>query len=164
MMADTLDRLQGIPNIPLPILIELMPISYTLKKKLLAMLNQGPSPEQQAAQKLELQGAAAKVDETKSKTILNQAKARETFQPETPGQPQQQDYQLPPELQNAQAIADINETNASAEQKRAAAHKAATDALLAPAKAEHEASLAAANFHQGIRDREADRKVSRVPA
>jgi hypothetical protein len=164
MMADTLDRLQGIPNIPLPILIELMPISYTLKKKLLAMLNQGPSPEQQAAQKLELAGAAAKVDETKSKTQLNISKAHESMEPEMPGQPQQQDYQLPPELQNAQAIADINETNATTEQKRAMAHKAMTDAVLAPAKAEHEASLAEANFHQGIKDRQADRKVSHAPA
>jgi hypothetical protein len=153
MMADTLDRLQGIPNIPLPILIELMPISYTLKKKLLAMLNQGPSEEQKAAQQLELQGAAAKVKETESKAVLNQASAQEKMRPEMPavqGQPQQQEYELPPELQDAQAIADINETNASAQQKLAAARKAITDAALAPAKAEHEASLARANFHQGV--------------
>jgi hypothetical protein len=40
---------------------------------------QGPSPEQQQATQIQLAGEAAKVDETVSKTELNQAKTEETF-------------------------------------------------------------------------------------
>jgi hypothetical protein len=37
--------------------------------------------------------------------------------------------------------------------------KLETDALLAPAKAEHEASLAVANFHQSAENASEDRKI-----
>jgi hypothetical protein len=163
MQADAYDTLTVMAskgaNIPPAVLIELAPLPATTKKKLLDMMNQ-PDPAKQQAQQIAMAGESAKVDETKSKTALNMSKAHESMQPEQPGAPQQQEYQIPPELQDAQAIADINETNASAEQKRAAAHKASTDAVLAPAKAIHEASLARDNFHQGIEDREQDRQVA----
>jgi hypothetical protein len=119
-----------------------------------------PDPVAQQAQQIQLEGEAAKVDETKSKTMLNVAKAHEAGQPDMGAAPKQDKYELPPEIQNAQALADLADTHAAARQKDAAAHKTLTDAMLAPAKAEHEASLARANFQQGIVDREADRKIA----
>jgi hypothetical protein len=62
----------GIP-IPPDVLIEASALRN--KERLLEMLQQGPSPEQQQAQQIQLQGAAADVEETQSKTMLNIAKA-----------------------------------------------------------------------------------------
>jgi hypothetical protein len=62
----------GVP-IPPDVLIEASALRN--KERLLEMLQQGPSPEQQAAQQIQLQGAQADVEETQSKTMLNVAKA-----------------------------------------------------------------------------------------
>jgi hypothetical protein len=72
---------------------------------------------------------------------------------------QDQPDELPMEVQIAQAVAEIVERHASAKQKNAAARKLETDALLAPAEAEHEASLAVANFHQSAENSTEDRKI-----
>ena len=87
--------------------------------ELLAMIEkaQQPGPGAQIA----LADAEAKVGETKSKMVLNLAKAQQAGMPQGQGPPQQQPYELPPELQNAKAIAEIDNASASAEQKRAAA-------------------------------------------
>lgn len=121
---------------------------------------QQPDPMQQRAAAAELADKEAQVQERQSKAALNIAKAREAGMPEM-GQPAAPEkYELPPEIQNAQALADIADTEAAARQKDAAAMKARTEAMLAPAKAAHEASLARADFEQGIRDRAEDRRIA----
>jgi len=84
MMADAYDTLGAMAtqgaNVPPAILIELSPLPASKKKRLMAMLNPPPSPQQEAAQQLQIQGAVAQVDETRSKAELNRAKAQETAQ------------------------------------------------------------------------------------
>jgi len=83
MMADAYDTLVALTaqgaNIPPQILLELSPLQASVKRKLLAILNK-PDPVQEQGKQITLQGEAAKVDETKSKTQLNLAKAQETAQ------------------------------------------------------------------------------------
>jgi hypothetical protein len=90
MQADAYDTLTVMAskgaNIPPAVLLELAPLQGSVKKKLLGLLQQ-PDPMQQQAQQVQLQGEAAKVEETKSKTMLNIAKAHEAAQPEM-GAPQ----------------------------------------------------------------------------
>jgi hypothetical protein len=93
---------------------------------------QQPDPMQQRAAMAELAGKEAQVQEIQSKAVLNMAKARETGTPDMGAPRQPPTYELPPEIQNAQAIADINETNASAEHKRAQAAHITTQTALAP--------------------------------
>lgn len=142
---DTLTVMAGKgAQIPPQVLIELAPLPGSTKKKLLDMMSQ-PDPMQQQAKQVALAGEAAKVDETKSKTALNMARAQAELTPDTPKPAAQPKFELPPEIQNAQAIADINETNASAEHKRAAAHKTMQEATLAPLQMAQEASDRAAD-------------------
>jgi hypothetical protein len=82
---------------------------------------QQPSPEQQQAKAIALQGEAAKVQETQSKVALNLANAREKGMG-SDGQPS-----LPPEIQQAQAVAEIRDKNASAVHKTASAQKTLAD-------------------------------------
>ncbi len=114
----------------------------------------------QEAQQIQKAGAVAQVKETESKALLNTAKAHAEGMPDQAAPQQPQEEELPLEVRIAQAVAEIMDKKASANQKNAAANKLETEATLAPAKAEHEASLAAANFHQGIEDRQADRKIA----
>lgn len=131
MQADSYDTLSLLAgkgaNIPPQVLIELSPLDATVKKKLLAMFEQ-PDPAKQQAQQIQLAGEAAKVDETKSKAALNMAKVREL------GMPDQPDHGdgIPPVVKTAQAIADVNKTNADATHKRAQADHISTQATLAP--------------------------------
>lgn len=67
----------GIVPIPPDVLIEAS--SLRNKPKLLEMLRQGPSQEQVMAQQIALAGEQAKVAETESKTVLNEARAQETL-------------------------------------------------------------------------------------
>lgn len=162
MAADTYDALlamaQAGAQVPPQVLIELSPgIDSRTKKKILGMIEQAQQPG--PAQQIALEGEQAKVEETRSKAALNIAKARSEGMPEM-GAPQQQSEELPMEVQIQQAIAEIMEKHASAKQKNAAAHKTEVEATLAPQKAAHDAELARANFQQGIRDREADRKIA----
>jgi len=98
MMADAYDTLVALTaqgaNIPPQILLELSPLQASVKRKLLALLNK-PDPMQEQAKQIALQGEGAKVDETKSKTALNMAKAQETLQGD-PGslQEKQMDTQM----------------------------------------------------------------------
>jgi hypothetical protein len=97
-----------------------------------ASQQQPPDPMQQRAAMAELAGKEAQVQEIQSKAVLNMAKARESGMPDMGAPQQPAEYELPPEIQNAQAIADINETNASAEHKRAQAAHITTQTALAP--------------------------------
>ncbi len=142
------------------VLIQTSALPESAKKQFREASEQPPDPMEAKAKEITLAGEAAKVDETKSKVALNMANAQKAATPEVGEAPQQQAEELPMEVQIAQAVAEIVERHASAEQKKAAAHKTTVEAMLAPAKAEHEASLAAANFHQGIEDRQADRKIA----
>jgi hypothetical protein len=142
------------------VLLETSALPDSAKKQFREASQQPPDPMAEQAKQIQLAGEAAKVDETKSKVALNMAKAGEAAQPEmgTPQQPQPEE--LPMEVQIAQAVAEIVEKHASARQKDAAAHKTTVEATLAPQKAAQEAELARANFQQGIKDRDADRKIA----
>jgi hypothetical protein len=96
-------------------------------------LAQGAQPMQQ----LQFRGAAAKVAETESKAALNVARAQEIGMPDAV---QPQDYQLPPELQNMQALAEIEDKRAGARHKDAQAYHLTQEAELAPARLALEAS------------------------
>lgn len=141
MMADAYDTLtvlagQG-ANIPPQVLIELSPLASSVKRKVMDMLNK-PDPMTQQAKQIALAGEGAKVDETKSKTLLNIAKAHGEGMPDSP-QAQPQEFELPPQVQVAQALADIDETRASAASKRAQAGKFSQEAFLAPIQAAQDA-------------------------
>lgn len=101
---------------------------------------QQQSQAQQPMQQLQFRGAQAEVAETESKAALNMAKARDVGMPD--GQPQ--GFELPPELQNAQALADIDDKHASAQHKRAQAFHITREAELAPARFAREAQQPAA--------------------
>ncbi len=147
MMADTYDALLAMAssgaNVPPQVLIELSPgIDGRTKKKLLEMISQSQQPG--PAQQIALQGEQAKVDETRSKTLLNMSKARQASAP--PHQAGPQEFQLPPELQMADAAASIDDKRASAAAKYAKA-----------TKDNQEASLAPLRMMQDAHDREQDR-------
>jgi hypothetical protein len=103
----------------------------------------------QPAQQLQMRGAVAEVQETESKTALNYAKAQQAGQPQ--GAPQQDDS-LPPELQQAESIAKIRDTHASADHKEAQAYHITQEANLAPMRLAQEA-------HQRAQDREAKQRI-----
>lgn len=102
------------------------------------------NPAAQMVQKLQIEGAVAQVEETKSKTALNLAKAQEAGQPDmqSPQAPE-----VPIQLQSAKTIAEIGKIEADTEKSRADAFRTVEEARLAPAKAAQEA-----------RDRAADRQ------
>jgi hypothetical protein len=83
MMGDAYDTLVALTaqgaNIPPTVLLELAPLQGQLKRKLLAMVNK-EDPVAEQAKGLALAGEAAKVDETKSKTALNMARAQNEAQ------------------------------------------------------------------------------------
>ena len=96
LMEDTLQALMALaPGMaqagkPLPpeIIIELVNIPQATKKKILAYLEQSsqPNPLKEAADKLQLQGAAAKLDETAARATNLRAQAQRALQPD-PSEP-----------------------------------------------------------------------------
>jgi hypothetical protein len=95
---------------------------------------QANQQQKQQVQQIQTAGAVAEVKETESRAVLNMAKANEAGQPE-PGQPpQQQDFEIPPELQIGKAVADIGLVHANTQKVR-------TDTALAPMKANHDAKM-----------------------
>lgn len=149
MQADTYDALlalaQAGAQVPPAVLIELSPgIDSRTKKKVLGLIEQAsqPGPEQQ----LQIAGAQAQIEETKSKTMLNMAKAQEASMPEISMQ-SPQTPEVPIELQSMKTIAEIGKIEADTEKGKADAFKTMQEAMLAPQKAAQEA-----------RDRQADRQ------
>lgn len=153
-------------EIPFRAIVSAMP-SLKDRQKFLNMMDeqqQKRSEELQAKQQLEMRGAVATVEETEQSAFLKNAQGQKALadahvapmaamgQPGQPGQPEQLEYQTPPELQNAQALADIRDTHAAADQKLAQAHKLNREAELAPHK-----------FAQEAHDRAADRKMRQQP-
>ena len=83
MMGDAYDTLVALTaqgaNIPPVVLLHLAPLHNSLKQKLLDLVTK-PDPMADAAKQVAIQGEAAKVEETRSKTAMNFAKAQETAQ------------------------------------------------------------------------------------
>src|SRR5215831_13421535 len=105
-------------------LIETSPLPATAKRqfKQATMMSQQPNPMAEQAKQLQLEGMAAKVQESKTTSILNMAKAQQAgakaMQPPPAPTVQPQKYELPPIVQVSKAMADINKTNADAFHKR----------------------------------------------
>ena len=120
--------------------------NHRKKGELIRMLDEQskPSPMAEAAQRIQIEGAAAEVAETKSRAELNMAKAREAM---TPDMQAPQAPEIPVELQSMKTLAEIGKIEADTEQSRASAFKTTQEARLAPEKAAQEA-----------RDRQADRQ------
>jgi len=123
------------------VLLETSALPSSAKKEFRDASKPQQDPAAEQAKQIQLAGEAAKVDETKSKTMLNVAKAQETATPEM-GQPQKPEkYELPPEIQNAQALAEIGHKNAQA-------YHITTQANLAPVELIHDSAHKAADRQQ----------------
>jgi hypothetical protein len=143
----------GVP-IPPDVLVRSAP-NLKNKDALLDQMNK-PNP----GQDLQMRGAMAKIADTEAAAGLKKAQTEKTLieahlapaqlngpveQPQ-----QQQDFQLPPEIQIAQGIADINATNAKAEHTQAQALRTRQEVALAP--------------HEFARQVESDRRAAQAPA
>jgi hypothetical protein len=127
------------------------------KSKMLDEMDKAAQPNPETEQ-LKMRGAVAEVTETESKAALNMAKAQEASRPDMPeqGAPAEQ-----PEPYAAEKVmAEIEALLAKAAQSKAAAHKATVDAMIAPMQAEHQQQMDAANFAQGARNADEDRKLA----
>lgn len=127
----------------LGILVESSALPGSAKKKFSDASQQQPDPAAEQAKQIAMQGEAAKVGETQSKTELNKAKVLEIMnpQPQVGAAPKPEKYELPPEIQNAQALADIGH-------KQAQAYHITTQAELAPVKLAHESAHKTADRDQ----------------
>lgn len=142
-------------------MIDTSPLAGAQKKAYREATEQAaqPDPADEALKRITIEGEAAKVEETQSKSILNMSKARAEGMPDAPGQPEQMEFELPPEVQIAQAAAEINEKDAGAEQKRAMAFKANLEAMLAPQKMRMEAENAQRDRMERVAFKGADMKA-----
>lgn len=135
VMGDVFDTLTALAQnkVPVPpqVIIETSNLPGDVKKKLTGMMSQ-PDPMKEQAARLEIEGKALENQETGSRAMLNVAKARSEGMPDAPAQPQQQEFELPPEIQIGQAVAEIMETRASAADKEASANKKRVETALAP--------------------------------
>jgi len=143
------------------ILIDASPIDGSAKKKFRDAAAQAaqPNPMAQKAQEIQLAGEAAKVDETKSKTIKNLADAHASGQPDAPEMGDQGDG-IDPRIKNMKALAEVDSEHANARHKNAQADKATMDTMLAPQQAAHNAIMDRANLEQGARDKAEDRRLA----
>ena len=161
------------------IALELSPLDSATKKKIKEKQEQG-AQKQEPMQQLAMAEQEAKVQQTQADAGLKQAQTQKTLveaqiapmqaMMDGQGQPMQQEYELPPELQEAQAMTEIEERQASAEHKRAQALKVQTEAALAPQQMQMEfanaqadrqlqAQTSAADREFQARDSQADRQV-----
>jgi hypothetical protein len=200
VMGDVFDLLMALNQnnvpVPPPLIIEASNLPLSEKKKLLGMLQQ-PDPAKEAAQQAIIaktnaeaqlamaQAGKAQADAGKAQTagVLNIAKAQTEGMPNGPPPPKTPlDYQ--------EQMANINETNATAEHKRASAHSLLEKSRISPLQllAEHatrnaerfNASVetladrsfdhfhrnvdrAVDDFHRGA-DRDAKERIARIAA
>jgi len=135
VMSDIFDLLMGLSqnNVPVPpaVFIQASGLPLSEKKKLIGMLSQ-PDPVKQAAQAATIDKTVAEAEKLraeagKSQTagLLNMARVQ------TEGQPEGQPPQKTP-LDIMEQMANINETEATAEHKRASAKSLATQAEMTP--------------------------------
>jgi hypothetical protein len=154
------------------IAVELSPLDSATKKKIRDKQAQAQQA-QQPMQEVQMAGAQEEIKNVAADTQLKQAQAMKAMvdaevaplqaimdgqQPGPMMQPQE--YEVPPELQNAQAMADIENTQADTDQKRAAAYKAQQEGALAPQKMAMEAQNAQADRQLAARNADADRKIA----
>jgi hypothetical protein len=154
-------------------LIETSPLSSDQKKKF-REAGQQPDPMAEQQQQIALQGAIAEVKKTEADAGLKQAQAAKAMSEaqvapieammngQAPMQPGE--YEPPPELQDAQVMAEIEETYASRDLKLAQAGKAQAEAALAPQKMMMEAANAQADRELNARNAAADRKAAQQQA
>ncbi|WJR67241.1 hypothetical protein QTA58_00255 [Neorhizobium sp. CSC1952] len=114
-------------NVPPELLIELSPLTGSVKKKALDILekaaNQPPNP-------LAVAGAEAEIAEKQSSAILKQAQARKAIA--DAGTAGMTGEQGPTDIEVAQALAEIRNKNASTEKVVAETDKIRTETALAP--------------------------------
>jgi hypothetical protein len=134
-----------------------------------------PDPMQQQARAAELQKLMGEGQEKQASAQLKQAQAQKAMMeaqmhPQAVqnealagmmgGQGQPQEYEVPAELQNEQAIADIQKTYSEVEKNQAAAYKAQQEGLIAPDKMIMEHENAAADRAINARNADEDRKIA----
>jgi hypothetical protein len=143
-------------------LVETSPLTAEHKQRFAQASQQArqPNPMQQQAAQIQMAGAAAEVDKTKSETVLNYAKAQEAGMPEQQA-PQQQEFELPPVVQVEKAFADIEKTRADAAHKRTLAGAEQAYASMAPFDMAQKAFDAAADRRQTAVQGAFDRQVQR---
>jgi hypothetical protein len=182
MMQDLYETLSQVvpaiaPMLPPPkaeamveMLIEVSPLDAAAKKKF-REAGQQQTPEMQAQAQLQMEGAVAEVRDKQAAAQLKQAQAvkamaeaevapLEAMMSGQGGTVQPQDYEPPPEIQDAQAIAEIEETRASATLKYAQAGKAQVETQLAPAQLAAEQQNAEADRQMAHQQATEDRKVA----
>jgi len=148
-------------------LIETSPLSSE-QKKAFREAGEQPDPMQQQQQQIALAGAIAEVENVTADTQLKNAQAGKAMSEaqvapleammngQTPMQPGE--YEPPPELQDAQVVAEIEEKYASRDLKLAQAGKAQAEAALAPQKMMMEAANAEADRRLNAQNAAADRQ------
>jgi hypothetical protein len=147
------------------IAVELSPLDSATKKKFRDKFEQAAqNPQQQ----LLMAGEAAKVKDTEAASKLKEAQTVKTYI-EAQVAPmeamngeginvQPQDYEPPPEIQDAQAIADIELTQAKTESERAKAFKTSQEGALAPQQLAADMHNAEADRHVNVHNAQADRQ------
>lgn len=145
------------------VLLETSALPASAKKQFRdASQPQQPDPLQQRAALADVAGKEAVVKEKESKAVLNMASAQKALTPDA-AQPDQGDG-IPPEVKTLQAIADVNETNASAVHKRAQAAHISTQAMLAPVELAHDTAHKIADRDQRAEQAKQAAKRQAVPA
>jgi hypothetical protein len=142
VMGDIFDMLMGLAQnnvaVPPQLIIEASNLPLSEKKKMLQILSQ-PDPVKQAAQQAQIGKTQAEAEKLhaeagKAQTagMLNMVKAQTEGMPDGPPPPKTP-------LDVAQQLADINETNATAEHKRASSHSLNAKTMISPLQllAEH---------------------------
>lgn len=154
-------------------LIDTSPLSSD-QKKAFREAGQQPDPMAEQQQQIALQGAIAEVKKTEADAGLKQAQAAKAmseaqvapFEAMMNGQAPMQpgEYEPPPDLQDAQVMAEIEETYASRDLKLAQAGKAQAEAALAPQKMMMEAANAQADRELNAQNAAADRNAAQQKA
>jgi hypothetical protein len=102
----------GVP-IPPDVLIESAP-NLKNKDRLLERM-QKPNPMAEQQQQVQMAGLVASIKKLESEVALNMARAGKEQMPESGAQPQPQDFEVPPEIQVARELAEIDNTRAQTE-------------------------------------------------
>lgn len=151
-----------------------IPAQYKKKFREASEAANQPDPMQEQAKMAELQTLMEKARETGANADLKQAQAAKTIveaqlHPQAVanegmagmmgGQVQPQEYEVPPDLQNAQAMADIEKTYSEIEKNLAAAYKTQREGDLAPQQMMLEQQNAAADRAIAARNADEDRKI-----
>jgi hypothetical protein len=131
MMQDAFDSMQVLvqngAQVPPALLIEMSPLDSATKAKWIKQLT-APDPAVEQAKQLELQTAAAKIQDTQAATGLKKAQTIDTLRGEQGGGEQG------PEEHPAVTAANVENTMADTDLKKAQTMAQRTQALLAPEK------------------------------